>query len=53
MTESQFIIWLKGFLSNKNKLDYQDYLILVRTLQSLKSATNESYPSSGKQILHD
>lgn len=59
MTESQFINWLKGFISGKQMLNASELAQLRATVQSLgakqwtSSNTNESFPSSGKQMLHD
>jgi hypothetical protein len=52
MTETQFISWLKGLLTGKNQLSAGEIAEIKATLSQIRSSTNESFPSSGKQILH-
>lgn len=59
MKEAQFILWLQGFLEGKMSLGPTDIATIKNTLSRVKfsnnpySNTNESFPGSGKQMLHD
>lgn len=60
MKETQFIIWLQGFLSGKSQLTEAELSTLKSQLGRVRltdnpwtsNNTNESFPGAGKQMLH-
>lgn len=60
MKEAQFILWLGGFLSGKSRLNEAELNTLKSQLGKVRltdnpwtsNNTNESFPGSGKQMLH-
>lgn len=61
MKETQFILWLQGFLAGKESLSPDSLLQLKAQLGKVRLSnnpwtsnnTNESFPGQGKITLHD
>lgn len=51
MSETQFIIWLRGFLAERTSIDIYQMSTLQTMLSQVRSSTNES-TNTGKQMLH-